>query len=234
MRSETSAPGVKKDLWKNFTHAVIATDIVIFTIKDDDLKVLMIKMKKDPFKNLWAVPGGLVKVDESVDSSAKNHLRNKTGVGNVYLEQLYTFGGVDRDPLGRVVSVAYFALVPGDNLQLKTTADYEDVDWFSVEDLPGLAYDHKKVIKVAIERLRAKLEYTNIVYSLLPREFTLTEMQKIYETILKREIDKRNFRKKILSLGIIKKTENKTSGGASRPAYLYKFKSRKPEVIEII
>lgn len=225
---------MKKDLWKNFTHAVMATDIVIFTINGNELKVLMIKMKKDPFKNLWAVPGGLVKVDESVDYSAKKHLKNKTGISNVYLEQLYTFGRVDRDPLGRVVSVAYFALVPSDNIKLKTTDEYEDVDWFSVNKLPSMAYDHKEIVRVAIARLKAKLEYTNVVYSLLPSEFTLTDMQKIYEIILERDLDKRNFRKKILTLGIIKKTDKKTEGGASRPAYLYKFKNRKPEVVEII
>ncbi len=225
---------MKKGLWKNFKHPVIATDVVIFAIKNDNLKVLLIKIKKKPFKNLWAVPGGLVSIDESVDSSAKKHLKNKTGVGNVYLEQLYTFGQVNRDPLGRVVSVAYFALIPDCNIKLKTTDAYEDIDWFSVKKIPKLAYDHRKIIKTAIERLKAKVEYTNIVYSLLSPEFTLSRMQKIYEIILGRELDKRNFRKKIMSLGIVQKIDKKTLGKANRPAYLYKFKNKKPKVIEII
>jgi len=221
-------------LWKNFKHAVIATDIVIFTIEDGELKVLMIKMKKEPFKKKWAVPGGLVGVNESVEDSAKKHLKNKTGVDNVYLEQLYTFGEIDRDPLGRVVSVAYFALIPSSKIDLKTSEDYEGIDWFSVKDLPELAYDHSEIVKMAVERLRAKLEYSNIVYGLLPREFTLTDLQNIYELILEKKVDKRNFRKKILSLNIIKNTNKKTSGGVSRPAELYKFISKKPQIVEII
>lgn len=223
-----------KILWKNFKYVVIATDIVIFTIDEGELKVLMIKMKKDPFKGMWAVPGGLVRVNESVDDSAKKHLKNKTGVDNVYLEQLYTFGEVDRDPLGRVVSVAYFALIPNNSIALKTTEEYEKVDWFSIKKLPKLAYDHHKIVKMAVERLKAKLEYSNIVYGLLPKEFTLTELQKMYELILEKELDKRNFRKKILSLNIIKNTNKRTIGEASRPAELYKFISTKPKIVEII
>lgn len=223
-----------KTLWKNFKYAVIATDIVIFTISEGELKVLMIKMKKDPFQGMWAVPGGLVHINESVDDSAKRHLKNKTGVDNVYLEQLYTFGGVDRDPLGRVVSVAYFALIPSNGISLKTTEEYEGVDWFSVKNLPKLAYDHYEIVKMATERLKAKLEYSNIVHGLLPKEFTLTELQKTYELILEKELDKRNFRKKLLSLGIIKNTSKKTVGEASRPAELYKFISTKPQIVEII
>lgn len=220
--------------WKNFKHAVIATDIVIFTVDDNKLKVLMIKMRKKPFSEMWAVPGGLVHIDESVDESARRHLKDKTGVSNVYLEQLYTFGNVLRDPLGRVVSVAYFALIPKDSVSLKTTDEYEGVDWFSIKELPRLAYDHAEIVKMAVERLKAKLEYSNIVHGLLPKEFTLTDLQKTYELILEKEIDKRNFRKKILSLNIIKKSNKKSTGGANRPAELYKFISTKPQIVEII
>ena len=221
-------------LWKNFKFAVTAVDIVIFTIKDEELKVLLIKMKKEPFTKMWAVPGGLVKVDESLDFSAKKHLFNKTGVKDIYLEQLYTFGEVERDPLGRVISTAYFALIPGDGLELKTTEEYEDVQWFSIKDLPKLAYDHKEIISKAERRLKAKLSYTNIVYGLLPSEFTLTELQKTYEIILGETIDKRNFRKKILSLNLIKKTDKQTVGESSRPAAYYKFIKRTPQIIEIL
>ena len=223
-----------KKLWKNFDHAIVAVDIVIFTVEENELKVLLIKMKKKPFTGMWAIPGGLVNVQESLDYSAKKHLYNKTGIEEVYLEQLYTFGEVDRDPLGRVISAAYFALMPGEGLNLKTSDEYEGVQWFSVNDLPKMAYDHKEIIRKAEGRLRAKLGYTNIVYSLLPDEFTLTELQKIYEVILGTSLDKRNFRKKILSLNIVKETSKKTTGGVSRPAILYKFIKKSPQMIEII
>lgn len=223
-----------KQLWKNMKHAIVAVDIVIFTIEDDDLKVLLIKMKKNPFEGMWAVPGGLVKVDESLDFSAKKHLFNKTGIDNVYLEQLYTFGEVERDPLGRVISTAYFALMPNKGVSLKTTEEYEGVEWFSINNLPQMAYDHLEIIKKAQRRLKAKLGYTNIVYSLLPIEFTLTDLQKTYEIILGESMDKRNFRKKILSLNMVKKTDKSTTGGASRPAAYYKFIKRSPQIIEIL
>ena len=215
-------------------HAIVAVDIVIFTIEDNDLKVLLIKMKKKPFVGMWAVPGGLVEVNESLEFSAKKHLLNETGVDNVYLEQLYTFGEVDRDPLGRVVSTAYFALIPTAKVTLKTTEEYEGVQWFSIKDLPELAYDHLEIVQKAQRRLKAKLSYTNIVYSLLPTEFTLTDLQKTYEIILGEVMDKRNFRKKILSLNMIKKTDKQTIGGASRPAAFYKFIKRSPQIIEIL
>ncbi|MCK5415827.1 NUDIX hydrolase [Candidatus Parcubacteria bacterium] len=225
---------MKKINWKNFKHAVIATDVVIFTVIDNELKVLLIKTNKGPFKGKWVLPGGLVNIKESVDNSAAKHLKNKTGLSNIYLEQLYSFGEVNRDPLGRVVSVSYFALAPNKEYQFKTTKEYDEIAWHSINEIKKLGYDHEDIIKLAIIRLKSKLEYTNIVYSLLPTEFTFTDLQKMYETILERKIDKRNFRKKILSLDIIKKTNKKTIGGANRPAHLYKFKNRKLEVVEII
>jgi 8-oxo-dGTP diphosphatase len=219
---------------KKYKYAVIATDVVIFTIIDSELKVLVIKMKKYPFKNCWAVPGGLIKIDESVDHAPRRILFEKTGVKDVYLEQLYTFGEVNRDPFGRVVSVAYFALVTASGIKLKTSEDYESIDWVSVNNLPGMAYDHKEIVKTAIERLRSKLEYTNVVYSLMEKDFSLGDLQKTYEIILGKPIDKRNFRKKLLSLDIVKKTSQRTIGEAHRPAILYQFKERKPRVIEIM
>ncbi len=223
-----------KQTTQKYKHAVIATDIIIFTVKESALKVLLIKMKKDPFKNHWAMPGGLVKADESVDMAAKRHLEDKTGVKDLFLEQLYTFGKVNRDPFGRVVSVSYFALIPQAEMKLKTTKEYEDIKWFSVNDLPELAYDHKEMLELGISRLRSKLEYTNIVCNLLPKEFTLAEMQNIYELILNKEIDKRNFRKKIETLKIVKDTGKKTSGKAHRPAKIYKFKDNETKNLQII
>ncbi|MFC1622690.1 NUDIX domain-containing protein [Patescibacteria group bacterium] len=217
-----------------YKFAVIATDVVIFTIKDEKLQVLLIKMKKKPFSEQWACPGGLVKSNEDVDISAKRQLKTKAGVDNIYLEQLYTFGKVRRDPFGRVVSVAYFALIPNANIKLKTTKEYTDVKWFNIDKLPKLAYDHLEIIQTAVERLKAKLTYTNIIYGLLPKDFTLTELQKIYESILNKKLDKRNFRKKILSLKLIKKVNKQKSGEAYRPADLYTFIKRSPQVIEIL
>lgn len=219
---------------KKYKFAVIATDVVLFTVRDEKLQVLLIKMKKPPFEGQWAVPGGLVRPKESVDESARRHLKDEAGVKNVYLEQLYTFGKVDRDPFGRVVSVAYFALVPHSRFILKTTDLYEDVAWFPVAALPKLAYDHREIIGFAEKRLMTKVEYSNIVYSLLPAEFSLGELQKVYEIILNRALDKRNFRKKILSLGLLKNLGKKRAGGANRPAELYTFKKHVPQLVELV
>ena len=225
---------MKKTDYRKYEFAVIASDVVIFTVLEEKLQVLLIKMKKKPFEKCWAAPGGLVKPDENVDDAAKRLLFEKTGLKDVYLEQLYTFGKVDRDPFGRVVSVAYFALIPHSGIMLQTTEEYEGVQWFPVDALPPLAYDHKEIVANAVNRLRAKLEYTNIVYSLLPEAFTLGELQKTYEIILKRNLDKRNFRKKIFSLGIIKKTGKIRKGLPNRPAELYTFVHKKPRVVEIL
>lgn len=214
-------------------HAVIATDVVILTIEEGDLKVLLIKMKKAPFQKHWAVPGGLVRGDESLDDSARRHLASKTGLKNLYLEQLAAFGEPKRDPFGRVVSVAYFALIPVGTRELKTTEEYGGVAWFPIKHLPSLAYDHKEIIMEALARLKAKLEYTNIVYGFMPPEFTLTEIQRVYEIILNRPLDKRNFRKKVLELKLIVVAKGKRSG-AYRPAQLYRFKERKQVFVEVL
>ena len=219
---------------KKFKFVVVAVDVVIFTVHQGKLKVLLIKMKKKPFSGFWALPGGLIKVDEDLDKAARRHLQEKTGIKDIYLEQLYSFGRVDRDPFGRVVSVAYFALVPKDKYNLRTSAEYSDIDWFAVDDLPPLAYDHSEIVKKAIRRLQAKLTYTNIVYSLMPSQFTLSELQRVYEIILKKKLDKRNFRKKILSLRLIKATGRQRRGEAHRPADLYTFVKRKPQFISIL
>jgi 8-oxo-dGTP diphosphatase len=219
---------------QKYKHAVIASDIVIFTIQGEQLKALLIKMKKAPYQNMWAAPGGLVRGSESVEDAARRILLDKTGVKNVYLEQLYTFGDVDRDPFGRVVSVAYFALIPYAGLSLKTTAEYGGVAWFPVENLPKLAYDHSKIVRTAVQRLRSKLEYSNIIYHLMPKEFTLSELQQIYEIILGRSLDKRNFRKKLLSLQIVKKLRKKRKGDAHRPAELYCFMEHTPQTASIL
>jgi len=208
---------------KRYQFAVIATDVVIFTVDKGVLKTLLIQMKKHPYENFWAAAGGLVLPTESVDHGAARTLKEKTGLRDVYLEQLYTFGKVDRDPFGRVVSVAYFALITNSGSNLQTTSEYKNLKWFDVKKLPALAYDHKEIIATALQRLKSKLEYTNIVYSLLPKEFTLSELQQIYEIILGKHLDKRNFRKKVVLLQLVKSLSKKKLGNAHRPARLFSF-----------
>ena len=219
---------------KSKKYPITAVDVVIFTIEDEGLKVILIKMKKKPYKDVWAFPGGRVGINESLDKAAERELYEKTGVKNVYLEQLYTFGEVKRDPFTRVVSVAYYALVDSKKIKLKTTSKYAGIDWFIINQLPPLAYDHKKMAELALNRLRAKLEYTNIVYSLLPKYFTLSELRTVYEIILDRELDRRNFQKKILGLKLLKSTGKKKWGLPYRPAELYTFKKRKPMIVKIL
>lgn len=220
--------------YKKYKFAVIATDVVIFAIERGALKVLLIKMKKKPFNGAWAAPGGLVKPHESADAAAKRHLMTKTGIKSAYLEQLYTFSKPDRDPFGRVVSVAYMALLSDTAILLKTTPEYADVKWFGINSLPKLAYDHKEIINYATGRLGAKLEYTNIAYSLLSKKFTLGELQRVYEALLNKSFDKRNFRKKFLALKLVKKLREKKFGQANRPAELYSFANRYPQIVEIL
>jgi 8-oxo-dGTP diphosphatase len=215
-------------------HPKVAVDLVIFSIVDGMLCVALIQMKKKPFEDMWAFPGGLVGLKESVDAAAKRDLKEKTDISNVYLEQLYTAGDVDRDPLHRVVSVAYFALINSEKVTLKTSKKYKDIRWFPVNKLPRLAYDHSEMSKIALARLKSKLEYTNIVYGLMPESFTLSHLQQVYEIILGRKLDKRNFRKKIHSLRLLKKTGLFDRKTTRRPASLYKFKERKSKIIEIL
>lgn len=219
---------------KTFTHPIPAVDVVIFSIKEKSLQLLLIKMIKKPYLGHWALPGGLVRTEESVDEAAQRSLLTKTGLRDIYLEQLYTFGQPDRDPLGRVVSIAYFALIPDTDIELISDARYGGVEWHSVDDLPPLAYDHKHIVKVAIDRLRAKLAYTNIIRQLLNREFTMSELQEAYEVILGEKLDKRNFQKKIHALGLVKKTGTQKKQGPSRPAALYKFKNPDLETVQIL
>ncbi len=205
----------------------VAVDTLIFTIRNDNLMVLLIKIKNGPYKYKWALPGGLVQIDETLDTAAKRVLNKKAGVKGVYLEQLYTFSDLNRDKRGRIISVAYFALVNSDRLKLKTLEDfYSDIAWKNINSLPSLAFDHKKIISYGLERLKRKMEYTNVAYGFLPQEFTLTEMQKVYEIVWNKKLDKRNFRKQIKKLNIIEAVGKKTST-KSRPAELFRFKERK-------
>jgi 8-oxo-dGTP diphosphatase len=212
----------------------VTVDIVIFTIKDNDLKILLVKRKIEPFKNKWAIPGGFVKIDESLEDAAKRELQEETGVEDVYLEQLYTFGAPKRDPRGRVITVAYMALVNSEYLELKARTDVSDVQWFSVGKLPQhLAFDHKEIISYSLKRLKWKFEYTTVAFSLLPKEFAMSQLQRIYEIVFSKKFDKRNFNKKILSLNILK--EEKIKKNVSyRPPKLYSLKKDIGEIVEIL
>lgn len=209
-----------------YEHPSVTVDVLIFTIQDNDLKIILIKRGIEPFKEMWAIPGGFVNINESLEDAAVRELVQETGVKDVYLEQLYTFGDPKRDPRTRVITVAYFAFISSTNVELSPSTDAKQAKWFSVKIMPELAFDHKKIIEYALERVRNKIEYSNIVYGLLSKQFCLSDLQKVYEIILDKKLDKRNFRKKILTLGLLKSTGKKETEGAHRPAELYEFKKR--------
>ena len=199
----------------------VTVDIVIFTIQAGKLKVLLVKRGVAPYAGQHAIPGGFVLEGESLEQAALRELREETGVSDVYLEQLYSFGDAGRDPRGRVVTVAYFALVSADR-SLRAGTDAAAASWFAVEKVPVLAFDHGKILAYAVERLRNKLEYTTVGFQLLPEKFSLSELQEVYEAILGKKLDKRNFRRKLTLLKILKPTLEYRSDGR-KPARLYRF-----------
>jgi 8-oxo-dGTP diphosphatase len=223
MRPRVSTNGFAK-------HAV-AVDVVLFTIQGGTLKVLLVRRQQPPYRGSWALPGGLVGGEESVDDAALRELQEETNIANVYLEQLYTFGEPDRDPRGRVLTVAYYAVVNWQQFQLKARQRVTEANWFPVRRLPELAFDHRRIIDYALERLRNKINYTTVGFQLLAKRFTLTELQKAYEVILARRLDKRNFRRKMLQLGILEGTREFKANGRQRPARLYTF--TEPKVIKL-
>lgn len=200
----------------------VAVDIVIFTIQKKELRVLLVKRGIEPFAGHFAIPGGFVLDDESLDQAALRELKEETGVGDVYLEQLYSFGDPGRDPRGRVITVAYFALIAADHAALAAGSDAADAAWWPVSKLPELAFDHRRILDYSLERLRNKLEYTTVGFQLLPKRFSLTELQEVYEAILGKDLDKRNFRRKVALLKILRPTREYRHGGR-RPAQLFEF-----------
>lgn len=197
----------------------VTVDVVIFSLVEDDLKLLLVRRDRPPFQGRWGIPGGFVYPDESLENAAARKLDEETGVKNVYLEQLYTFGGPQRDPRARVITVAYFALLPY-NIIRELDANAR---WFSMKTLPELAFDHSEIAQYALTRLRYKLEYTTVGFQLLPDVFTLSELQKAYEIILDEKLDKRNFRRKILAADILEETGKMKRDGEGRPAKLYRY-----------
>jgi 8-oxo-dGTP diphosphatase len=210
-----------------YPRPALTVDCVVFGIDVDELMVLLIQRDLPPFEGQWALPGGFVHMDESLGEAAFRELQEETGLEKVYLEQLFTFGEVDRDPRGRVVSVAYYALVKLSDHRVQAATDARDAQWFPVWDTPTLAFDHASIVTMAMERLKGKVRYQPIGFELLPKKFTLTQLQKLYEVILERELDKRNFRKKILAMEILLELDEVEKGVAHRAARLYRFDERK-------
>ena len=209
-----------------FARPALTVDIVVFALDDEDLQVMLIERDLEPFAGQWALPGGFVRVEETLDGAAARELREETGLHDIFLEQLFTFGAVERDPRERIVTVAYYALVnlSGHNVQAST--DARNAAWFPVTELPTLAFDHARIVETALERLRGKVRYQPLGFELLPERFTLRQLQHLYEIILGRELDKRNFRKKVLSMGILKETNEIEKDVAHRAARLFRFDQR--------
>jgi len=200
----------------------VAVDRVVFTVINDILKILLIQRKRPPFKNSYALPGGFVNYNEDLEKAVQRELQEETGVRDIFLKQIGTYGKADRDPRGRVISVAFLALIHPDRKLIAAT-DASKAEWHSIKTLPKLAFDHRKIIDHALDELKYEIQTTNIAYQILPEKFTLTQLQKLYETVLEKKLDKRNFRKRIHSLDILKETNETFMEGAHRPARLYQF-----------
>ncbi|MDH5674323.1 MAG: NUDIX domain-containing protein [Myxococcales bacterium] len=210
-----------------YPRAALTVDCVVFGLDDEELKVMLIQRGQEPFEGQWALPGGFVHVDETLEEAARRELEEETGLHKVYLEQLYTFGTVDRDPRERVVSVAYYALVKMSDHKVQAATDARDAAWFGVHDVPSLAFDHAEILQTALERLRSKLRYQPIGFELLPKKFTLSQLQRLYELVLERDLDKRNFRKRVLAMELLIETDEVEQDVAHRAARLYRFDERK-------
>ncbi len=214
-----------------FTYAyarpALTVDCVVFGLDDADLKVLLIQRGIEPFAGRWALPGGFVHLDETLDQAARRELQEETGLTKVFLEQLYTVGEVARDPRERVVTVTHYALVRLSDHQVQAATDARNAAWFAVDDLPPLAFDHDDIVEMGLRRLQGKVRYQPIGFELLPPKFSLTQLQRMYEIILERDLDKRNFRKKVLSLDILQDLDEVEQDVAHRAARLYRFDERK-------
>jgi 8-oxo-dGTP diphosphatase len=209
-----------------YEQPAVTVDLVLFTVNSDMLKAMLVRRAEEPFAGCWSIPGGFLRIGESLEDAALRVLHEKTGVANVYLEQLYTFGSPERDPRARVITVTYIALIPWQHLVQPESSKVMDLTWISVDRLPKLAFDHREILNYAVKRLRAKASYSNIVYGLMPEQFRLSELQKMYEIIIDDRLDKRNFRKRMLATGLLQATGKKDATGAHRPAMLFRFKKK--------
>lgn len=212
-----------------YPRPALAVDCVVFGFDETELKVLLIRRGLDPFKGRWALPGGFVHMGETVDDAARRELVEETGLKNVFLEQLYTFSAVNRDPRDRVVSVAHYALVKLSDHSAKAATDAASAEWFPVSKVPPLAFDHANILATALARLKGKVRYEPIGFELLPPKFTLSQLQHLYEAILETDLDKRNFRKKVLGFGLLIPLKGTQMTGRHRPAQLFSFDAEKYE-----
>ncbi len=208
-----------------YPHPAVTTDIVVFTIREGRLKLLLIKRKISPYKGKWALPGGFVALHEDISQCAARELAEETGVSSVFLEQLGAYGAPKRDPRERVITIAYFALIPSEKIQVQAATDAAAADWFAMDALPELAFDHAEIVEQAKTRLLNKLGHSTIAFQFLADEFTLTDLQKVFEIIQGEEVDKRNFRKWALALNSIEATGKERREGQHRPAKLYRLSS---------
>ncbi|MGN6553788.1 MAG: NUDIX hydrolase [Verrucomicrobiota bacterium] len=215
-----------------YPRAALTVDCVVFGFDESELKVLLIQRALDPFKGKWALPGGFVRVDEPLDDAARRELEEEAGLKEVFLEQLYTFGAVNRDPRERVVSVAYYALVKLAAHETKAATDAADAKWFPISQLPKLAFDHGDIFETALARLKGKVRYQPIGFELLPPKFTLSQLQHLYEAVLGTELDKRNFRKKVLGFDLLVPLKETQMVGRHRPAQLFRFDVDKYEKLK--
>lgn len=219
VQAERSSPEARAYDPSRYPAPAVTVDLVIFTISAGELQVLLIHRESWPFQGLWALPGGFVRADESLTQAAHRLLSDETGVSDLFLEQLHTFGHPHRDPRMRVVTVAYYALVPAGKLPPSFTA----ARWWSIYDLPQLAFDHDHILALALRQLRQKILTSDVAFQLMPPKFTLTQLQSSYEVVLGRALDKRNFRKKVLSSGLVRETSERRLEGRHRPAMLFQF-----------
>jgi 8-oxo-dGTP diphosphatase len=210
----------------------LTVDAVVFTILDRQLKVLLIKRKNEPFVGKFALPGGFVNIDEELKDAIHRELKEETGVRSIYLSVLEPAAGLNRDPRGRIISVPFLALIDGENVRLHASTDAELAKWFPIYELPEPAFDHKKIIEHALSELRFEIQITNIACQLLPEKFTLAELQNAYEIILDKKLDKRNFRKRIKALSILRPLREFRMEGAHRPAQLFEFKNKKYDYVK--
>jgi len=208
-----------------YPHPAVTVDVVVFTIENDDLKVLLIQRDLEPFKGQWAIPGGFIEIDERLSDAARRELKEETGVSAACLEQFHTFGSPDRDPRERIITVAYYALIPGDDLSLTAGDDARDARLFGINDLPELAGDHASIFRLAKQRVTEKLNDAFFAFRILPKAFTMYELRRVHELFLGEELDKRNFRKKIIALDQIEETGTKRESVRHRPARLYRVKN---------
>lgn len=215
-----------------YPHPAVTVDIIIFALHEEDLKVLLIQRKAEPFRECWAIPGGFVEIGEDLETAARRELWEETGVKNVFLEQLYTFGAPKRDPRERVISVAYYSLVRLSQHTIRAASDALNACWYPIHHLPTLAFDHQSIMDIAIKRLQGKVLYAPIIFELLPTQFRLEQLQKVYEIILERPLDSRSFRKKILATGILTQVDELAGGEAPLSEQLYQFDEKKYQKLQ--